>query len=54
MQVLIVAAFDLVVAARGNEFPAQGSDPGGLHWDHGILATGPPEKSPDTMLLNTM
>ena len=26
--------------------PEQGSDPGPLHWEHGVLTTGPPGKSP--------
>ena len=26
-------------------FPDQGSNPGPLHWEHGVLATGPSEKS---------
>ena len=28
-------------------FPDQGSNPGPLHWEHGVLATGPPGKSQD-------
>ena len=26
-------------------FPTQGSNPGPLHWEHGVLTTGPPGKS---------
>ena len=33
------------VAAYGIQFPNQGSNPGSLHWEHGVLATGPPGKS---------
>ena len=25
--------------------PPQGMEPSPLHWEHGVLATGPPEKS---------
>ena len=38
------------VAARGIRFPEQGLDLGPLHWEHGILATGPPGKSQAIML----
>ena len=34
-----------LVAARGIWFPDQGSNPGPLHREHGVLATGPPGKS---------
>ena len=34
-----------LVAGRGIRFPEQGSDPGPLHWDLSVSATGPPEKS---------
>ena len=27
------------------QFPDQGSNPGPLHWEHGVLPTGPPGKS---------
>ena len=30
----------------GTYFLDQGLNPGPLHWEHGILATGPPGKSP--------
>ena len=30
---------DLLVGARGIQFPGQCSNPGPLHWEHGILAT---------------
>ena len=32
----------LLVSASGIEFPDQGSNPGPLHWEQGVLATGPP------------
>ena len=35
----------LPVAASGIWFPDQGSNPGPLHWEHRVLATGPPGKS---------
>ena len=31
--------------ACGIKFPDQGSNPGPLHWEHAVLATGPPGKS---------
>ena len=31
--------------ACGIQFPNQGSNPGPLHWEHGVLPTGPPGKS---------
>ena len=31
--------------ACGIQFPDQGSNLAPLHWKHGVLATGPPEKS---------
>ena len=40
------AACELLVAACGIQFPDQGSNPGPLHWECGVLATGPPGKSP--------
>ena len=32
--------------ACGIQFPDQGSNLGPLHWEHGVLPTGPPGKSP--------
>ena len=34
-----------LVAACGIEFPDLALNPGPLHWEHGVLATGPPGKS---------
>ena len=34
----------------GSLSPHQGSNPGPLHWEHGVLATGPPGKSPFFLL----
>ena len=31
--------------AYGIQFPDQRSNQGSLHWEHGVLTTGPPEKS---------
>ena len=31
----------LSIIACGIHFPDQGSNPGPLHWEHGVLATGP-------------
>ena len=39
--VLVVACRLLVVACGVSD---QGSHPGPLHWEHGVLATGPPGK----------
>ena len=41
----LVVARGLVVVARGVQLPDQGSNPGPLHWEHRVLATGPPGKS---------
>ena len=35
----------------GTYFPDQGLNPGPLHWEHGILAIGPPRKSLPCFLL---
>ena len=35
----------ILVAACGVSFPDQESNPGPLHWERGVLATGPPGKS---------
>ena len=43
-QDLLVAACKLLVTAHGVQFPDQGSNPSLLHWDRGVLATGPPGK----------
>ena len=32
-------------------FPDQGSNPGPLHWEHGVLATRPPRKSLPCLLI---
>ena len=36
---------DLLVEACGIQFPHQRLNPGHLHWERGVLATGPPVKS---------
>ena len=41
-----VAACELSVAARGTKFPDWELNPGRLHGEHRVLASGPPEKSP--------
>ena len=35
----------LVVAWGESQFPGQGLNLGPLHWERGVLATGPPGKS---------
>ena len=42
---VLVAACKLLVAACGISFPHQGSNPGPLHWECRVLATGSPGKS---------
>ena len=48
---IVTAAWELSVVAYGIKFPDQGSKPGPLHWEHGVLATGPPGKSQELFLL---
>ena len=45
-----VEACKLLIAARGIHFPDQGSNPGPLHWEHRVLATGPPGNAPPSDL----
>jgi hypothetical protein len=40
-----VEACEPLVEACGIWFPDQKSNPGPLHWEHGVLAFGPPGKS---------
>ena len=42
----LVVAHGLLVVACGIQFPDQGWNPGSLHWEREVLATGPPGKSP--------
>ena len=46
---LFVEAGKLLVAACGISFPDQGSNPGPLHWERGVLATKPPKKSSESV-----
>ena len=41
----LVVACELLVAARGIQFSDQASNLGPVHWEHGVLATGPPGNS---------
>ena len=41
----LIAAGELLVVASGIQFPNQGSNPGSLHQEHRVLATGSPEMS---------
>ena len=43
--IVVAARRFFSVAAYGIEFPDQGSNPGPLHWQLGVLATEPPGKS---------
>ena len=40
-----VAACECSIAACGIQSPDQGSNPGSLHWEQGVVAAGPPGKS---------
>ena len=42
---VLAAAGELLNVACGIQFPDQGSNPGPLHWECRVLATGPLEKS---------
>ena len=42
---VLVEECKLLVAAYGIKFPDQGLNPGALHWECRVLASGPPEKS---------
>ena len=42
---LFICLFLALAAACGIKFPDQGLNPGPLHWEHRVLATGPPGKS---------
>ena len=44
----------LLVVACGIQFPNQGLNLGPLHWDPGVLATGPPGKSPTLVLVSSL
>ena len=41
----VAAACELLVGRGGIHFPDRGLNPGPLHWEHELLATGPPGKS---------
>ena len=43
LRLVLVVAFGSLVAAFGIQFPDPGSNTGHLHWELGVLATGPPE-----------
>ena len=43
---VLTAACKLLVAACGIQFPDQELNPGPLPWEHVVLTTVPPEKSP--------
>ena len=40
---------DLLAVACEIYFPEQGSNPGPLHWEHGVLANEPPGKTPPSV-----
>ena len=41
----LAVTYEFLVATCGIQFPAQGLNLGPLHWELGVLATGPPGKS---------
>ena len=43
---------EVLVVAHWIQFPVQGLNPDTLHWEHGILTTGPPGKAPAQLILN--
>ena len=43
---VLAVACKLLVVAYGIPFPNQGLNLGSLHWENGVLATGPPGNSP--------
>ena len=45
----LIETYTLLVVACGTQFPDQGSNPGPLHWEHGVLATTPPGKSTEAL-----
>ena len=47
---LIFKFFGCVLPHVGSWFPDWGSNPCPLHWENGVLITGPPGKSPKTLL----
>ena len=50
---LFIWLCQVLVAACGILFPDQGLNLGPLHWEHGVLATGPPRK-PTFIVLNAL
>ena len=51
---VLVAAYRLLVAACGIQFPDKASNLGPLHWQHEASAPGPPGKSPSLFLFSTI
>ena len=43
---------DLLVAACRIQFPDRGLNPEPLHWELGVLATGPPRKPQGQLIIN--
>ena len=48
---LFIWLFLALAAACGIKFPNQGLNPGPLHWEHRVLAAGPPGKSQESVVL---
>ena len=44
MRDLFSCSMGTLSSACGIQFPDYGLNPGPLHWEHGVLATGPPGK----------
>ena len=51
-KIFISLAASVLVEACGIKFFDQGLNPGPLHWEHEVLATGPPGSPPLSSLLH--
>ena len=49
-----MVACELLVVACGIQFPHWGLNPGPLHWEHRVSATGPAEKSLDSFSFSSL
>ena len=54
LKTFIYLAVPGLSAACGIEFPDKGSNLGRLHWERGVLATGPPEKCQECVLESSL
>ena len=49
---VLAEAWELFTMVCGIYFPDQRLNSGPLHWEHGVLAPGPPGKPPNTLILD--